>query len=212
MANIRSYASTDLDSLYAIAVATGDSGRDASREFHDLELLGHVYAAPYAIFEPELALVLEDQHGVAGYCVGALHTRAFETLLDLRWWPALRQRYPLSPVSGSDWRLAGDAGIIEMVHYPPHSPDWLVDAYPSQLHINLLPRLKGQGHGRRMLAAWHDRSRATGSTGFHLGVDPTNTSAIGFYEATGLEKLFPANSTGTDDVIWFGARDFRRNG
>ena len=106
---IRNYASTDLDSLYAIAVATGDSGSDASREFHAPELLGHVYAAPYAVFEPELAFVIEDEHGVAGYCVGALQTRAFEPLLDLRWWPPLRQRYPLSPVSGLDWRSAGDA-------------------------------------------------------------------------------------------------------
>ena len=81
---IRDYASTDLDTLYAIALATGDSGSDASRQFLDPELLGHVYAAPYAIFEPELALVIEDQHGVAGYCVGALHTRAFEHRLNSR--------------------------------------------------------------------------------------------------------------------------------
>ncbi|TPG52148.1 hypothetical protein [Sphingomonas glacialis] len=97
---IRNYASTDLDALHDIALATGDGGSDASREFHDPELLGHVYAAPYATLEPELALVIEDQHGVAGYCVGALHTRAFEDLLDLRWRPTLRHRYPLSPVSG----------------------------------------------------------------------------------------------------------------
>lgn len=204
---IRGYVPTDLDSLYAIALATGDSGSDASREFHDLELLGHVYAAPYAIFEPELALVIEDQHGVAGYCVGALHTRAFEPLLDLRWWPALQQRYPLSLVSGSDRRSAGDAGIIQIIHHPPRSPDWLVDDYPSHLHINLLPRLKGRGHGRRLLIAWHERSRAMGSTAFHLGVDPRNTSAIAFYQAMGLNRLLPARTTAPDDVMWFGARD-----
>ena len=209
---MRSYTSTDLDSLYAIALATGDSGSDASHKFHDLELLGDVYAAPYAIFEPELALVIEDQHGVAGYCVGALHTRTFELLLDLLWWPALQHRYPLSSVSGSDRRLAGDAGVIQIMHHPPQSPDWLVDDYPSHLHINLLPRLKGQGHGRRLLTAWHERAGAMGSTGFHLGVDPRNTSAFGFYEAMGLVRLSPKGTTITDDVIWFGASHFRRNG
>ncbi|WP_242140234.1 GNAT family N-acetyltransferase [Sphingomonas sp. TREG-RG-20F-R18-01] len=206
---IRNYASTDIDALYAIAIATGDSGSDASREFNDRDLLGHVYAAPYGTFEPELALVVEDQHGVAGYCVGALHSRTFEALLELRWWPALRRRYPLSPVSGADWRTARDSNIIQMTHHPPRSPDWLVDAYPSHLHINLLPRLKGRGHGRALLIAWHARARAMGSTGFHLGVDPRNASAIGFYEAMGLDRLSPAGATVTDDVLWLGARDLR---
>jgi hypothetical protein len=139
---IRDYVSTDLNSLYAIALATGDCGSDASRQFHGAELLGHVYAAPYAIFEPELALVIEDSHGVAGYCLGALDTRVFERLLNLRWWPALQQRYPLTPVGGSHERLIGDADIIQMIHHPSRSPSWLVKAYPSHLHINLLPRLK----------------------------------------------------------------------
>ncbi|WP_010160836.1 GNAT family N-acetyltransferase [Sphingomonas sp. PAMC 26617] len=210
MAIIRSYTSTDLGSLYAIAVATGDSGSDASREFRYLELLGHVYAAPYAIFEPELALVIEDQHGVAGYCVGALQTRAFEPLLNLRWWPALQKRYPLCPLSGSGWRSAADDAIIQLIHHPPRSPYWPAEDYPSHLHINLLPRLKGQGHGRRLLTAWHERSRAMGSTGFHLGVDPRNTLAIGFYQAMGLDRLLPATTTAPDDVIWFGARDLHR--
>lgn len=98
-----------------------------------------------------------------------------------------------------------------MIHHPARPPDWLLDAYPSHLHINILPRLKGQGHGRRLLIAWHARSRAMGSTGFYLGVDPRNTSAIGFYKAMGLDRLVPASTTVTDDVIWFGARDLQRN-
>jgi len=205
MPMIRDYASTDLDMLYAVALSTGDRGFDASRQFRDPDLLGHVYAAPYAIFEPELALIVEDEQGVAGYCVGALHTRAFEHLLDLQWWPALRQRYPLASVGSSHCRSAGDSGMMQMIHHPPSSPDWLVGAYPSHLHVNLLPRLKGQGYGRRLLSAWHARSRALGSTGFHLGVDPRNTPAIGFYEAMGLRRLFSASTSVPDDVMWFGA-------
>lgn len=204
---IRDYASTDLAALYAIAVATGDRGFDASGEFHDQALLGQVYAAPYAILEPDLALVIEDQHGVAGYCVGALDTRAFETLMERRWWPALRQRYPAAPVRDSDRHSRADAGIIAMIHHPPRSPDGLVAAYPSHLHINLLPRLKGQGHGRDLLSRWKARAKVMGSTGLHLGVDPRNASAIGFYEAMGLERLFSAGTKVTVDGLWFGTRD-----
>ena len=207
---IRPYAPTDLDTLYAIALATGDSGADAARAFNDPALLGHVYAAPYAILEPDLALVLEDQHGVAGYCVGALDSRAFERAAEQRWWPALRQRYPLAAARGSDRRPASDAGIIRMIHHPPRAPDWVVAAYPSHLHINLLPRLKGQGHGRGLLTAWRARAQAMGSTGFHLGVDPRNTPAIGFYAAMGLDRLLPAGTTAADDVLWFGTRDLQR--
>src|SRR5262249_37380165 len=96
-AHIRPYRPADLDALYQICLQTGDDGRDATPLFHDPRLLGHFFAAPYGLFEPSLAFVAEDAHGVAGYILGALDTRAFEQQLERNWWPALRARYPEPP-------------------------------------------------------------------------------------------------------------------
>ena len=66
----------DLDDLYEICLRTGDAGGDASGVVADPRLLGHLFVAPYAVLEPELAFVAVDGEGVAGYVVGTADTRA----------------------------------------------------------------------------------------------------------------------------------------
>ncbi len=79
---IRPYRATDLNDLYAIALATGYIGGDAAALYDDPRLIGHVYAAPDAVISPESALVAEDREGVGGYIVGVYDTRGFEDLHD----------------------------------------------------------------------------------------------------------------------------------
>ncbi|HLY78832.1 MAG TPA: hypothetical protein VKQ70_05630, partial [Caulobacteraceae bacterium] len=74
---IRDAQPGDLDAVYRIALATGDSGQDAAALYADPKLVGHLYAAPYAVLAPQFALVVEDELGVGGYIVGALDTLAF---------------------------------------------------------------------------------------------------------------------------------------
>jgi hypothetical protein len=61
---IRPYQPDDLDDLYRVCLQTADNGRDGTSLFRDPKLPGHVYAGPYAIFEPSLAFVAEDTAGV----------------------------------------------------------------------------------------------------------------------------------------------------
>src|SRR5216110_2156808 len=104
MLNIRPFHADDLDALYGISLATGLAGGDASHLYADGRLMGHIYAAPYALLEPQLALVVEDSDGVAGYVVGATDTTAWEQKLEQAWWPPLRQRYALpAEVDASRW-------------------------------------------------------------------------------------------------------------
>ena len=91
---IRPYQPDDLDDLYRVCLQTADNGRDGTSLFRDPKLPGHVYAGPYAIFEPSLAFVAEDTAGVGGYVVAALDSQAFEQRLERDWWPALRATYP----------------------------------------------------------------------------------------------------------------------
>ena len=45
-----------------------DAGQDATSLYHDPHLLGHIFAAPYGLFEPSLAFVAEDAAGMPCGC------------------------------------------------------------------------------------------------------------------------------------------------
>ena len=196
--DLRPYRPQDLDALYRIALATGDSGRDASAMHVDPRLVGHLYVAPYAVLAPETAFVAEDAEGVCGYIVGARDTHAFEKRLEADWWPALRAAYP-DP--GPDAPQSADKRLIQQIHRPPRTPRRIAEPCPSHLHINLLPRLQGLGVGRRMIDLWLQTLRAMGSPAVHLGVSTANHRATIFYRAYGFREVerLPAPY----DLIWF---------
>ena len=69
-AEIRDYRIGDEEAAYYICMKTGDYGKDGEPYFsEDPDALGRIYVGPYLEFEPELALILEDQDGVCGYAM-----------------------------------------------------------------------------------------------------------------------------------------------
>ena len=72
-------------------------------------------------------------------CLGVLDTRAFEVAAEERWWPALRERYPLDAFGSHTL----DALLVHLVHHRVVESDDLLAEYPSHLHIDLLPPLQG---------------------------------------------------------------------
>jgi GNAT superfamily N-acetyltransferase len=182
---IRPYEPADLDDLYEICVRTGASGQDASPLVADRRLFGELYAAPYAVLEPEHAFVVDDGDGRAvGYVLAALDTRAFEARCEAEWWPPLRARHAVGS-GGTDL----DELLIAMVHARHLATDEVVAHHPSHLHIDLLPPAQGAGWGRRLMTTVHDALRAGGSPGVHLGVSAKNHRALGFYAHLGYEPL-----------------------
>jgi ribosomal protein S18 acetylase RimI-like enzyme len=183
---LRPYRSDDHDAIYEICLRTGASGEDASGLLRDGSLLGHVYAGAYLALAPELAFVVEDDEGVGGYILGAADTGAFEERLERAWWPDLRRRYPT-------WRTDAEATLDDLLtsqmHTPVPAPADVVEAFPSHLHIDLLPRLQGQGWGRRLVDILGDRLRTVGSPGVHLGVATGNTRAHAFYRRVGFNEF-----------------------
>jgi ribosomal protein S18 acetylase RimI-like enzyme len=179
-AHIRPYHSGDLDALYRICLLTGDDGQDATSLFHDPQLLGHFFAAPYGLFEPSLAFVAEDAEGVGGYIIGALESE---------WWPGLRTRYPGPPPSLPPQQWTPDQHVAHMIHHPWRIPDELAARYPSHLHINLLPRLQAGGHGSQLTKTLLAALRDQGSRGVHLHVPRGNRHAVGFYRHIGFTEL-----------------------
>jgi ribosomal protein S18 acetylase RimI-like enzyme len=199
MVEIRAFRSDDLNDLYRVCLATGAGG---CAVYRDPKLVGHVYAAPYAVLSPRSVFVVEDAHGVGGYILGAPDTRNFEARLEAEWWPGLREIYS----DPSDTPRAGwssDQLMIYRIHHPHHTPTDIVEDYPSHLHINLLPCLRSRGFGRRLMDQWLRTIGEMGSRGAHLVVGAANLRAIRFYRAYGFRELKPA-SPESSDPIWFG--------
>ncbi len=181
---LRPYRSADLPSLYRICLLTGADGGDASGRYRDPELLGHYYAAPYAVLEPELCFVLTADGEPCGYVLGAKDTAAFSDRAEREWFPELRARLPRPAEDDT----SADANLLRLIHagYALH-PD-LCD-YPAHLHIDLLPVAQGRGWGRRLIGRFLAALRERGMSAVHLGVSERNTGAITFYEKTGFHLV-----------------------
>lgn len=202
MAVIRGYHAGDLDALYAVSLATGEAGGDASALYRDPRLIGHVYVGPYAALLPALVLVVEDAGGVAGYVLGAVDTREFEERQEALWWPALRSTYP-DPAGIPPERWTPDQQRCHRIHHPLRMPEPILRDHPSHLHINLLPRLQGRGFGRELIRRWLRLAADGGSPGVHLGVNAANPGAIGFYRALGFRPLAAAVPE-APRALWYG--------
>ena len=185
MTEIRSFEKADLEACYAISLATGFEGSDASHLYRDPKMMGHIYVAPYALLEPALALVVEDERGVAGFAVGTADTAAWEEQLERDWWPSLRARYPDPAGVPADARTP-DQRRAFMIHHPARTPASVTAASPAHLHLNLLPRVQRRGAGSRLLRDWLAR---TGSPAMHVGVNRANKSAALFWAARGFTEL-----------------------
>jgi ribosomal protein S18 acetylase RimI-like enzyme len=169
--------------LYRICLLTGDSGQDASHLYQDPDLLGHLYAAPYGVLEPELCFMLTHIGQPCGYVLGTKNSVAFRERCEEMWFPILRERYPY-PAEGS---TSKDATLIRYLHEGYR--DRVREDYPAHLHIDLLPVGRGKGLGRKMMTTFLDKLRELDIPGVELGVGKRNIRAIGFYETMGFVRL-----------------------
>lgn len=188
---------SDLPSLYEVCHRTGYEGQDATGVVSDRDLLGHYFAAPYLVHNPDWCWIAADEHGVAGYLVTTPDTRAFVDFMNKDWLPAVRTLYP--PRQDPSW-TATEVWIRNTIHKPATVPAF-ADEYPAHLHIDFLPRAQGQGLGTRFLAAFREQLKARGVPGFHLGVGAANTKARAFYEKQGIEVIQE-----NPGVVWMGLK------
>lgn len=188
---IRRATDADHDAFYTVCLQTGAAGADASDHFDDPLLLGSVYVGPYLHVDGGFGWAVEDSGGVGGYLLATADTAAFGDACETTWWPPLRAVHgdpgpaPTTP----------DAELRALIHRPPAVPVAIVERYPAHLHIDLLPRFQSRGVGRRLIELAVDELGRRGATGVHLGADPTNSPALGFYHHLGFDDLGVVDDT-----------------
>ncbi|WP_417309174.1 GNAT family N-acetyltransferase [Devosia sp.] len=197
---IRSFATADTDQLYAISLATGDLGGDASHLYDDAKLMGHVYAGAYAALEPALILVLVDDIGVSGFALGVPDTAGWELRLEREWWPPLRAYYS-DPIDYPEPERTPDQRRANMIHHPRMTPSEVSDAYPAHLHLNLLPRAQGRGWGTRLMRSWLLLAADQCAEAVHVGANRGNERAVAFWRRSGFSPVLEQGST-----IWLGLK------
>ncbi|WP_112519018.1 GNAT family N-acetyltransferase [Agrobacterium cavarae] len=199
MLTFRKAVPQDEEALYAICLATGDAGKDASHLYADEKLVGNIYAVPYLHLCPDSAFVAEDGEGVCGYIVGATDTAAYQERLEQAWWPKLRELYPLAEDEANDLPEEHRKRVA-FIHQPSPMPASVLQNYPAHIHMNLLSRARGTGGGSRLLSMWVEMARSKNIPGIHLGANPENHNGIAFWQSRGFSPLagMPAGTA------WFG--------
>jgi ribosomal protein S18 acetylase RimI-like enzyme len=199
---IRRARSGDEPGAYYVCLKTGNDGEDGEALYReDPDALGRIFVGPYLAFEPDLSLILEDEQGICGYALGAFDSHAFYARYEKAWRPDLCARFPGPQGDASEWTR------VQHVYHRYHHPDYFCpepyEKYPSHLHIDLLPRVRGCGYGRRLIEQVMNTLRGRQSPGAHLGVSELNARAIGFYQHLGFHELTRVGS-GADGCVYMG--------
>ena len=181
--DIRLYHPNDMPRLYEICLLTGDSGNDATGQLSD-EILGHYYAAPYPLFQPELCVTLLESGVPCGYLVGTSDSASFSHFFNEEWLPPLLKRYEL-PGRDVQTREASMIRQLRMGYIPPAC----TSNYPAHLHINVLPIGQGQGLAKQMMDQFTKALKSLSIPGLHLEVSVLNPRAINFYRAYGFAEV-----------------------
>ena len=181
---IRRYKKTDLDSLYQICLRTGDNGKDATRCYNDKKLIGHIYSAPYAIFEPELCFILSMDSNPCGYILGTKNTIRFQKWLKNKWYFKLQKSYSM-PLDEDNSR---DANLIRQLYFQQGNREEF-ENYPAHLHIDILPNAQRRGYGRKLINAFLKELIYQKVKGVHLIVSKKNINAINFYQKVGFTNF-----------------------
>jgi ribosomal protein S18 acetylase RimI-like enzyme len=182
-AEIRPYRPSDLAAVYDVCVRTAAAGGDARGMYWSDDLMPDTWAGPYVELEPELAFVLDDDGTVGGYILGCADTPAFTAAYRERWLPKVAGKYPEPSAAGdSEW-------LVDCLLRPERMLVPEVVDFPAHLHMDLLPPYQGSGHGRALMETFLAAAARQGAPAVHLGVDPANARALGFYEHLGFRPI-----------------------
>lgn len=185
--HVRPYRPADRAAVYDVCVRTADAGEDARGRWSTDDLMPDLFAGPYVDLEPERAFVLDDGGQAVGYVLGTADTAGFVRAWRAEWLPRLAPRHPAPP----DPPRTAEEAMVALLHRPERMLVPELAGHPAHLHVDLLPAYQGAGWGRALIERF---CAAVAPAGVHLGVDPANTRARGFYDRLGFTELLDAGT------------------
>lgn len=178
---LRRFRAGDGPGLARVCLLTARFGGDATGMLSEDRLWGDIFALPYAVRDPDLVFVVEDDGEVVGYVLGTDDTVAFEAWFRESWWP------PRAPSTTGKGRV--ERGLLEFAASMGVEPLPFLDSHPAHVHIDLLPAAQGSGWGRALMERYVRQLRERGVRGVHLGASSDNTNAVAFYRHLGWTEL-----------------------
>jgi len=178
-------------------VRTADAGGDARGRWSTDDLMPDLFAGPYVDLEPDRAFVLDDGGRVVGYVIGTADTAGFVRAWRAQWLPHLAVRYAEPPGPPG----TPEEAMVVLGFRPERMLLPELAAHPAHLHIDLLPEVQGAGHGRALIDTFLAAAARAGAPAVHLGMDPANDRARGFYDRLGFT---PIAVPSVPDVVFLG--------
>lgn len=179
--DVREVKPIDLESLGQIAYQTGFFGSSAGAFFPSPPLFQDLWVWPYLGGAGCCGFVAQDDAGqVLGYVLGTCDLRGYQSWV-VEHIPRLLLRAVRGQYTGL-WRSL--PYLLRMARYPSRlAPP---EAYPAQLHINLLPQSRGLGLGNRLMETHLACLKAKNVAGVQLSTTRENGAAVGLYQKFGF--------------------------
>ena len=185
---VRPYDVADRDELVDVVFEAAGEGAPAAEVWGHHASLAEVYLTPYLDLEPASTFVVLADGRPAGYLAGCVDDAAF---------PSEEERTAAAIRKYGLWRQAGprrfllrakyDGAVCRVRRIPVagafHDPRW-----PSHLHLDLMPVVRGTGAAARLMELWFERLEEVGSPGCYLQTAYENTRAIAFFERAGFRR------------------------
>lgn len=185
---IRPFSPEDKDALFHIAAETAFFGEPIEVFLDDRSLFNDIFYRYYTDFEPEHAWVALVDDRVVGFLTGCFDSRQQDKTVFRRLLPDLlagivRGRYRIGQKT---IRYALRLGLGTLRKEVPVAR---LEQYPAHLHINLDPRCRGLGLGRRLMEAYLEQLAQHAVPGVHLHTTNINRAACVLYEKMGFELI-----------------------
>ncbi|MGH7954260.1 MAG: GNAT family N-acetyltransferase, partial [Limisphaerales bacterium] len=154
------YERRDRDAVRRICCDTGLWGNPIEMLFNDREIFADLFTSPYLNYEPEWALVAEDEGRIVGYLLGSICPNFDFTLMRSGFQTTIKMlgrfaagRYARHPRSRRFIRWLLTAGFWEQPKHP---------ASAAHLHVDIEKSHRGQGIGRLLWQTYEKKLRAAG--------------------------------------------------
>jgi ribosomal protein S18 acetylase RimI-like enzyme len=185
---IRPYQLADRQDVFRIAADTAFFGEPVENFLEDRKLFCDLFYRYYTDFAGSVGFVACAGEDIVGFIIGSLDTRRQQHRLLVSLLPGvcqgvLARRYTIGAMT---WRYAFGLLMSALRQEFAHCD---LSVYPAHLHVNVDTHWRGQGLGRRLLAAYLTQLKSLGIPGVHLHTTNLNEAAIILYERLGFSLL-----------------------